>query len=844
MLKNTQLPYKPSIFKQGLLLIAVPLTVGTCILFFLNQLWQSTEQIAEHERAQVFVVDLMDTVIKSWGVMSGSLFGEAVEQNTAYEATVKKSVPLISFHFNQLKLLTGAQPKQHQLVLRLEEISKEEYEAFAALPRSSSAGMELETLAKLPKTLAKIYKLRTELRRILANQLADLQILRTKQHEGMHTMKMLAYLFAFGNIVLAVFLVWQFSRSISSRLKILINSAALLPRLQVPQQHLEGLDELSYLDRVLTTTAEHLKEASLHRQSIMGMVAHDMRSPLMASQANVLMVEEVGGEFCEEAFEKLDLVQEKLSQIITFVEQLLKLQKKGQLSDESVIEAASLKNNALLLPETGVITFSSLIAAFLKPKIIHQGFVLVLVPLLFQSAFLFFVNQQIQRTETIAFGEAQISDFNLISSLLSVDMTRGAAAQGIYLISGSETARKLSADSFAELERDYEKLAGLAAKNADWKDYVEKARNVSRAQVGRLCAIGRDGQRDQIFAEFADLAELKARSPEAFRVRQMGNILQIKNLSALQRMESEQADLAQLWSQVFGMSVFANFLLAFILLHSFSNNTSKRLGILMRNASLLGTNESLPQALTGTDELAFLDLILHQSKEELDSASRQRGQMMLSLAEEMRIPLRHSQLELERFAVLTESVLPEQSKRNLLRSQVSIERVLSLVDDLLSIESLQTGKVDLELNDCDIRNLAEEAISTVASLAGKKQIELLNNCQSELLRADKARLLQVLINYLSNAIKFSPENSVIKVETHCGPEFLRVSVQDQGPGMDQDTRERVFEKFFQANTEQKKQGFGLGLAICQLLVQAHNGRLGVESEVGKGSSFWFEIPRK
>lgn len=108
--------------------------------------------------------------------------------------------------------------------------------------------------------------------------------------------------------------------------------------------------------------------------------------------------------------------------------------------------------------------------------------------------------------------------------------------------------------------------------------------------------------------------------------------------------------------------------------------------------------------------------------------------------------------------------------------------------------------------------------------------------------ADKDRLIQVLVNLLSNALKFSANETKITISSELENGAIKVMVTDQGPGMDKETRERVFEKYFQAETAAKKEGFGLGLAICNLIVQSHKGKLGVESEPGKGSTFWFSIP--
>ncbi|MBX9688146.1 MAG: HAMP domain-containing histidine kinase, partial [Candidatus Obscuribacterales bacterium] len=222
--------------------------------------------------------------------------------------------------------------------------------------------------------------------------------------------------------------------------------------------------------------------------------------------------------------------------------------------------------------------------------------------------------------------------------------------------------------------------------------------------------------------------------------------------------------------------------------------------------------------------------------------AEERATVMNSLAQKMESPLRQAKLALIQFQEKEDGNLSERVLKQLKRSQHNIDRVLLLIDDLLTMETLETGRIGLELSECNAHSFSEEAISTVQSLAQKKMISIKNEVENCLIKADKARLIQTLINFLSNAIKFSPEQSNIVVSSSRNSQWIKIAVKDEGPGMDKETRERVFEKFFQAEGPEKKQGFGLGLAICSMIIQSHGGKLGVDSEVGKGSSFWFEIP--
>ncbi len=845
MLKEN-LPYKPRIFKQGLVLVLVPLTVGTVLLLFLQTLWLSTGELAARERKQTELIGLMNNTLRGWGVLSGTLLGSTMEKNEGFEKSVKQNAPWLWFNFYELKRLSKDQHDQHRAILRLEEIYKQEYAAFASLPKSGIDGIEMSTALSLPKTLSKIYLLRTEVKRILSKEWLDLRIMREKQNKSLQELKILAYLCILANFILAVFLVTLFARKISNRMRVLMLIANSLPKAELPTKHLSGNDELSYIDRVLSATAKRIYDAAAHRKSVLGMVAHDMRSPLMAAQSNISIIEDLGGSFKEEAFLSLEKAHSHLASILQYVQSLLEMEKSTfetgtQSTERSLPEE---KNSDLRRTDEDYSAkrMNKYLSMLLRPKIFHQGLLLVMLPLIMQSSYLFFVNQQLLIAESTAAGEERCADINIMSNIINMDMIRAATAQGIYLINSSDAAAKLADKIFAEVSRDYDKLAELCAESSEWQSYIKLARTAAEHQIARIKNISPEASPEEKFEAFSELSELKVRSPEAFEARKQATELLKKNESELKEIESKQAKLTAELRYIFGIAIVANFVIALALLIFFNVTTRRRLKILVDNAASIGTGSNLKQALNGSDELAYLDLILHRSKQELEQAARDRRQIMQSLASDMSRPLHVAQKELHGFRSLTEGQLVPQAQKTLERSLRSIDRVLRLVDDLLSMETLETGAVDLEIADCQISAVAEDAISSISSLASDKKIRLINDCDNTIVAADKARLVQVLVNFLSNAIKFSPKETSITISSETKDKLLLVSVTDQGPGMDEGTRNRVFEKFFQANTEEKKQGFGLGLAICQLLVQCHGGRLGVESEAGKGSRFWFEIP--
>ncbi len=176
--------------------------------------------------------------------------------------------------------------------------------------------------------------------------------------------------------------------------------------------------------------------------------------------------------------------------------------------------------------------------------------------------------------------------------------------------------------------------------------------------------------------------------------------------------------------------------------------------------------------------------------------------------------------------------------------QQNIERLIVLLNDLFDLDTLDTGKIEIEPALASLSIIFERSVSAVSMFAQKHQVELqVEPCQIELL-VDANRLVQVLVNLLSNAIKFSPPGSVVTIATRQSPGYVEIGVIDHGRGIPQSHQESIFEAYRQVEIAdgQAKGGTGLGLAICKAIVEAHQGQIGVNSELGKGSVFWLKLP--
>lgn len=163
----------------------------------------------------------------------------------------------------------------------------------------------------------------------------------------------------------------------------------------------------------------------------------------------------------------------------------------------------------------------------------------------------------------------------------------------------------------------------------------------------------------------------------------------------------------------------------------------------------------------------------------------------------------------------------------------------------IDLEKLESGTVLIAPMPCDLKRIFEHSLNSVEVFAREKSVKLAfpEKCNVEF-TADPDRIVQVLVNLISNAVKFSPPNGTVYVGCEEQAQWLRLTVTDQGRGIPAQYRQSIFERFQQveAGDAKKKGGTGLGLAICKSIIEQHGGNIGVDSEEGKGSTFWFTLP--
>ena len=236
---------------------------------------------------------------------------------------------------------------------------------------------------------------------------------------------------------------------------------------------------------------------------------------------------------------------------------------------------------------------------------------------------------------------------------------------------------------------------------------------------------------------------------------------------------------------------------------------------------------------------------IEEKGRELEIANKHKSQFLANMSHELRTPLNailgYTELILDNIY----GDVPEKIGEVLERLGKNGRHLLGLINDVLDLSKIEAGQLNLSLNEYSMGEVVQTVFTSVEALAAEKKLELKVKVPQDLsiARGDEQRIAQVLLNLLGNAIKFTDEGEV-RVEVTASDETFLVSVADTGPGLSEADQKRIFDEFHQADgsNTREKGGSGLGLSIAKKIVEMHGGRIWVESNVGKGSTFRFTLP--
>jgi len=245
-------------------------------------------------------------------------------------------------------------------------------------------------------------------------------------------------------------------------------------------------------------------------------------------------------------------------------------------------------------------------------------------------------------------------------------------------------------------------------------------------------------------------------------------------------------------------------------------------------------------------ELRRQKRLIQESNEQLRKLEELRDNLVHMVVHDMRTPLTVIYGFLQTLEMLEGESLSDQGREFVQTALASTQDLVEMVSSLLDVSKMEAGEMKLNLTQCELLTIAREALAKVEPLKGGRQLMLSGADEPVTVMADAELIARVFQNLLGNALKFTPDDGRVTVSIEPSADAVRVLVQDTGPGIPPEYRERIFEKFGQVENRANRQKYstGLGLTFCKLAVEAHGGQVGVDSEEGRGSTFWFTLPRR
>jgi signal transduction histidine kinase len=236
---------------------------------------------------------------------------------------------------------------------------------------------------------------------------------------------------------------------------------------------------------------------------------------------------------------------------------------------------------------------------------------------------------------------------------------------------------------------------------------------------------------------------------------------------------------------------------------------------------------------------------LAEKGRQLEIASRHKSEFLANMSHELRTPLNAIIGYTELLADGIYGTVTERGMGVLTRVEKNARHLLGLINDVLDLSKIEAGRLELAVQEYSIADVVQAVASATDGLATEKNLRLSTAIPQGIPSAhgDPRRITQVLMNLVGNAIKFTDAGDV-RIEVGLENAGYRVVVSDTGPGIAPSDHERIFEEFQQASEAARRAGgTGLGLAIARRIVEMHGGRIGVDSQPGRGSAFWFTLPR-
>ncbi|SDE86211.1 PAS domain S-box-containing protein [Mucilaginibacter pineti] len=226
--------------------------------------------------------------------------------------------------------------------------------------------------------------------------------------------------------------------------------------------------------------------------------------------------------------------------------------------------------------------------------------------------------------------------------------------------------------------------------------------------------------------------------------------------------------------------------------------------------------------------------------EHLKELNAKKDEFIALASHELKTPL----TSINGYLQLLELHLSQEKPKDFLqRAQQQLKKLTSLVDELLDVSKIEAGKLHFAAEDFNICNVAKDAVGLISHTNTAHSITLHSTISECIIKGDAHRIEQVIINLLTNAIRYAPDSYQIEVYITADEHGVKLGVKDYGIGIASEKLEHIFSRYYRVDDDNAKvSGLGIGLYLCHEIVTRHNGKIWAESEPGKGSTFWFRLP--
>lgn len=480
-------------------------------------------------------------------------------------------------------------------------------------------------------------------------------------------------------------------------------------------------------------------------------------------------------------------------------------------------------------------------------KLRQKGLILVAVPLIFELVSIYALAQTVKQSDF----EAQREERSRAVVTEATNLHASFLDAGMALIIWRFTRNSAFVEKYdaavAPIPTAFERLDALTSADERQKKHVVKLKEIGTQLLDLLTKYGRpNAESDSGFTlALADWNVYRKKLTALLEPFEAEIKLFINEERRVQDEYQRATQVAKRNTQTLTAVVVAiSFVITIALSVFFSRSITERLQILTDNSFRIARRQALNEPLPGADEISNLDSSLHDMERQLRLADQQKQEFVSMISHDLSTPLTALQATLVLVAEGTYGDLSDLGKTRMVYAERSLSSIIHLLNQLIDVDRIESGMLELDKDFFSLSPLLNHCKESLLALSEEKKVAVTVADNHDEIYADRNRMSQVLINLVSNAVKYSPEGSEVRLESEIKDGFAFIRVIDRGPGVPAEFRDKIFDRFQQVEAADfpQRPGRGLGLAISKLIVEAHGGTIGVDSNPEGGSIFWMKLP--